>query len=125
MRLHLAEFRIRQSKLLESLKSYHPRRVLHNQRQLLGHLHFRLKKAMEALLEAQRDRLKSKVLRIRDLSPDSILQRGYAIARRLPDRLLIRSAELAPTGTELEILLQFGRLIARVSKSVPKGLFDE
>jgi exodeoxyribonuclease VII large subunit len=125
LRLNLAEHRIRHTRLLESLKSYHPKRVLHNQMQHLGHLNFRLKKAMEAILEAEREHLKGALHRIRDLSPDSILRRGYAIARRLPDGRLIRSADLAPKGTDMEILLQFGRLIARVTKSVPKGLFDE
>ena len=54
--------------------------------------------------------------KLKDISPMSVLQRGYAIARKLPEKwVLIRASEVAK-GDHVSITLAEGELECRVEK---------
>ncbi|MBI5091928.1 MAG: exodeoxyribonuclease VII large subunit [Candidatus Hydrogenedentes bacterium] len=72
----------------------------------LAELRRRIAQAGASALERMRGRLRPVLAQLDALSPLAILARGYALAWRLPDRELVRSADqLAPDDT---VLLRFG-----------------
>jgi exodeoxyribonuclease VII large subunit len=54
--------------------------------------------------------------RIKDLSPLSILKRGYSITRRLPEKIVLRDASDVKRGEQVQVLLAKGGLECRVEK---------
>jgi exodeoxyribonuclease VII large subunit len=58
--------------------------------------------------------------RLKDLSPLAILGRGYSIARRLPEKTVIRSTADTDAGDRIEVLLGEGELACRVEEAFHK-----
>ena len=54
--------------------------------------------------------------RMKDLSPLSILKRGYSITRKLPEKLVIRYASSVQKGDQVQVLLAEGELECRIEK---------
>jgi len=54
------------------------------------------------------------------LSPLAVLQRGYSLARILPEGRIIRDAAMLTVGDSLEIQVQKGRLEAEVTRVLPE-----
>lgn len=58
------------------------------------------------------------------LNPMAILQRGYSITRRLPERTIVRSARQVAVDQELEVLLGSGKLTVTVKQKQLKDRSD-
>ena len=54
--------------------------------------------------------------RMMDLSPISILKRGYSITRKLPEKWLVRYASSVKQGDQVQVLLAEGGLECRIEK---------
>ena len=54
--------------------------------------------------------------RMKDLSPLSILKRGYSITRKLPEKRVIRYASRVQKGDQFQVLLAEGELECRIEK---------
>jgi len=54
--------------------------------------------------------------RMKDLSPLSILKRGYSITRKLPEKWVIRYASRVQKGDQVQVLLAEGELECRIEK---------
>lgn len=54
--------------------------------------------------------------RIKDLSPLSILKRGYSITRKLPEKWVIRYASSVRKGDQVQVFLAEGELECRIEK---------
>ncbi|HHW17927.1 MAG TPA: exodeoxyribonuclease VII large subunit [Firmicutes bacterium] len=83
----------------------------------------RLRKDLEddikSIIEKEKLRFGSCVAKMDALSPLKILSRGYAVARRIPDLVVIRGHEEAPPGTRVNLTLHKGSLLCLVEESVP------
>ena len=91
------------------------RRALERERERLGVLHERLRRAPLLLVERKRSGLENATAKLRVLSPRSTLARGYAIVRG--DGGIVRtSAELAP-GARVDVELAEGGFGARVEET--------
>ena len=75
-----------------------------------------LARAMNKHLEDKRTTLSLLEKRIRDLSPLSILKRGYSITRKLPEKSVLRDASSVEKGDRVQVLLAEGDLECRVEK---------
>ncbi len=80
----------------------------------------RLGTAMMQSVTARRSHLAGAAGRLDALSPLATLDRGYAIVRRGEDGRVIRSCDLAPPGTAVEVLLADGVLACRVESCNPR-----
>ncbi len=116
---HFSRQRQRVEWLAARLAAAHPRRQLARLRERLDAEADRLMSAHRLFIARRRRALDPLSARLEALSPLAVLQRGYSITRRLPDRHLIRDAAGVDPGTELEILLARGKLRARAIQSVP------
>jgi exodeoxyribonuclease VII large subunit len=73
----------------------------------------------EPTLARARGRLSALAAQLDALSPLASLERGYSIVRRRPDRAVVRSADDAPAGTAVDVILSRGSLECTVDRSVP------
>ena len=80
----------------------------------------RLSEKLSAWVKITFDREKQRIIslrhRMKDLSPLSILERGYSICFSYPEELIIRKAAQVKPGNSLKIKLHQGQIYSRVSK---------
>ena len=127
--LHLDEFHARLIRLTEqvlrekqarltsemrALRIYSPANRIRSKRE---HLDFQT----ESLVQAMEGRLREIGMkrsflekRIVDLSPLSILKRGYSLTLKMPEKEIVRSASGMASGDQVEVLLGEGELGCRV-----------
>jgi exodeoxyribonuclease VII large subunit len=85
----------------------------------------------ELASSALHDQVRLKVLRARagldalaaqlaGLSPLSVLDRGYAIVQNEAGRIAKNAAD-TPAGSQIDVRLAKGRLVARVTRATPAG----
>jgi exodeoxyribonuclease VII large subunit len=96
---------------VQRLLARHPRGTLQQGRRLLDLALMRLRRAMEQALRAHHQRWDRQRALLASVSPQAVLDRGYAIART-GDRVLRDPAELAP-GASFELILARGQLQGR------------
>lgn len=87
------------------------------QQQRLSELSVRLSSTLARKLAFYRERLRGAAHALDTLSPLGTLARGYAIVRRLPDGRVVRDASELTSGEAIEVLLERGRLTAKVDDS--------
>jgi exodeoxyribonuclease VII large subunit len=89
-----------------------PRLVLERQAQRIERVHERLRRGPALAVERRRAALESTAGRLRVLSPQKTLQRGYAIVRT-ESKVVTARADVAP-GTRVDICVADGAFGARV-----------
>jgi exodeoxyribonuclease VII large subunit len=80
--------------------------------------------ALERWPDAALSRYEAELVRLTSrldaLSPLASLARGYAVVRRRADKVIVRSHDQAPPGTEVEVTLSEGRLVCSVTRTDPR-----
>jgi len=92
-------------------------RLLDRSRERAGMLHERLRKAPLLLVERRRAVLEQAAGRLRALSPQATLERGYAIVRT--DNGVATDASALSEGDRVDVRLAAGRFGARVEETGP------
>jgi exodeoxyribonuclease VII large subunit len=82
----------------------------------LGQSRDRLVQQMRRQEQTHRTRVEHRLAHLHSLSPLAILSRGYSVARRLSDGLILRSATAVTPGERVVILLHEGELQATVDE---------
>lgn len=93
-----------------------PLQLLRHQHHLSIQLEGRMRAAMVRGLENRRSLLAKTAGFLNAVSPLAVLGRGYAVARRLPGRQVIREAARMRPGDDLEVMVQDGALECRVRR---------
>ena len=91
------------------------RRTLDRERRGLERTHERLERAPRLLLERGRARLEHAAGRLRALSPNATLERGYAIVRS--EGAIVRSSAAVAPGRQVDVELAEGGFGARVEET--------
>jgi len=86
--------------------------LLRRRAERLGPSLTRLAPALQRLLDRRRSRLGELAARLEAMSPQRVLERGYALAR-FEGQVLTRASQVSP-GSELEIRLAEGGLVVQV-----------
>lgn len=76
----------------------------------------RLHSAIRLCLNTRQSELEAVTLRLLALSPLSVLERGFAVARTLPDQSILMDASAGEIGGRIEVQLACGRLICRIEE---------
>ena len=119
MDLIVRDRRIRLSMEKRSLLLHSPLNVMVSIKQRLDFQRNSLGYAMNSCLGEKQMSLSLLEKRIKDLSPLSILKRGYSITRRLPEKIVLRDASDVKRGEQVQVLLAKGGLQCRVEKLEP------
>ncbi|MDX1901718.1 MAG: exodeoxyribonuclease VII large subunit [Gammaproteobacteria bacterium] len=98
------------------LKQQHPRQRLQAEKRQLDFHFQRFCMAIENKLQQKKQQLKSYIAQLEALSPLGTLQRGYAIASKLPLGQIIRDAKKMKPNDKLSLRLQKGRLLCTVDE---------
>jgi exodeoxyribonuclease VII large subunit len=98
------------------LRLVSPAGRVRNERQRLDELMGRLGRALRADLVQRRRLLASRSSALEQANPFRLLARGYAIVTRRADGERIGDATEAPPGTEIEVRLSHGWLVAEVKE---------
>jgi exodeoxyribonuclease VII large subunit len=91
--------------------------MLTARQQQLDDVATRLGRSAPAIFLRALERLGAVEMRLRALSPHAILERGYSITRRLPDREVVRDACRLRRGDSVELLLARGSAVCDVTES--------
>lgn len=107
----------------DALRSNIRRGIYRRPEALIYERHQRLDNVLRAFdfaakngLDFHKNTLSLAVSRLESLSPLSILERGYAVIRRLPEAETIKSVRQLKPGQELEIILNDGKIIGETKK---------
>jgi exodeoxyribonuclease VII large subunit len=80
--------------------------------------HHQLFRAMEHCIIQKNNRIQHTAATLKALNPASVLNRGYSIARTLPDKQVILDAGTVNVQDPIEIILAQGRVLTRVEKTI-------
>lgn len=69
-------------------------------------------------MKAKQNRVEQAGAALSALNPNSVLNRGYSIARILPDRKVLLDAGMVNVQDSVEIILARGRVLTRVEKTI-------
>lgn len=108
--------RARVRRLEERLLAASPARQVAERRARLAAYAARLTPAVRARRDHSARLLEVLVARLSSISPLTVLARGYAIARRVPDGTIVRSPHDAPPGTKLAVRVEGGTVRATVDE---------
>jgi exodeoxyribonuclease VII large subunit len=97
-----------------ALLAYSPRNLISAMGQHLDFLSTSLDRAMVARLRDTQSGLSALEKRMSDLSPLSILKRGYSITRKLPEKTILRDTSGVVRGDQVQVLLGEGEMACRV-----------
>jgi exodeoxyribonuclease VII large subunit len=115
IRVSLVSRRQRLGQAAAGVAAHAPGPRLRAAHERVGGLRHRLGNAVSHRLEAFRARALSAVRTLHMVSPLATLERGYAIATRSTDGVILRSALQVVPGDGIEVLLAQGTLEARVT----------
>ncbi|HSG06382.1 MAG TPA: exodeoxyribonuclease VII large subunit, partial [Nitrospiria bacterium] len=68
-------------------------------------------------LARRRARLEGLITALDSLSPLAILGRGYSLARKIPEMILLKDAGMIRSGEQVHVQLSKGALICRVEET--------
>jgi exodeoxyribonuclease VII large subunit len=110
------------ARLHHHLRRHSPLHQLRHQQQLCAELTGRLRAAVSWNFERRRLAFSRAAALLDAVSPLAVLGRGYAIARTLPERKVVRAAAQVRAGDAMEVLLQKGSITCRVTATADEGL---
>ena len=105
-----------QAQLSSRLAHLSPERKIREKLALTELLSSRLNAHFGRFLDGRRAKLKECAAKLESLNPLAVLGRGYAVAFRLPDRIVLRRASDVSPGDRVEVLLSQGSLVCSVDK---------
>jgi exodeoxyribonuclease VII large subunit len=105
-----------------SLQRHSPTSQINNYRQQLDETLRRSERALIQTAELNRTRLNGLQTRLISLSPQSILNRGYALVLRQDDRSLVRSTRQVKRNDNLSVQLSDGVLDVNVTQNHPGAI---
>jgi exodeoxyribonuclease VII large subunit len=100
--------------LSERLARVRPAQLLKQRRELLEQESARLAEQMKHQLRERRNRAESLEARLRLLSPEQVLSRGYSITTDAETGKVLRDAAKIKSGRRLKTRLQKGEVVSKV-----------
>lgn len=97
-----------------ALLAYSPMNLVNATGQQLNFQTTSLSRAMASLIREKQLSLSSLEKRMTDLSPLSILRRGYSITRTLPEKNVLKDTSGVEKGEQVQVLLAEGELTCRI-----------
>jgi exodeoxyribonuclease VII large subunit len=94
-----------------------PGRKVRDHQQRLDELSIDLLRRFQERLRQSKNRLSEGASRLNALSPLAVLDRGYAIAHKLPEEQIVKRAETLTVGDLIRITFSEGKSVCRVEKN--------
>jgi exodeoxyribonuclease VII large subunit len=94
-----------------------PSRKLRDHQQRLDDLSIDLLRRFQERLRQNKNHLSECAVRLNALSPLAVLDRGYAIAHKLPEEQIVKRADALMVGDRVRITFSQGKSVCRVEKN--------
>lgn len=94
-----------------------PKNVLQRQADALKGLAERVRTAFTTQVNQMTEALQGKAAQLEALSPLAVLSRGYAVAWKMPENVLVKSSEQVKKGDSLKIKVSKGEIHAEVKRN--------
>lgn len=98
------------------LLACNPEKMITYRKQSVTGLESRLEKGIARELADRRAALKTLHAGLESLNPMAVLQRGYSITRRYPDKRIVFDGQTVENGEKIETILAKGGFISKVEK---------
>jgi len=98
-----------------------PSKTLGLRRQIIGELMRRLHDSARHALQSQRQRLREMEARLRLLSPEQVLERGFSITRDMATGVVVRDASAIKPGQKLKTWVQRGEIVSTAESGEQRG----
>jgi exodeoxyribonuclease VII large subunit len=112
--VYLRRNRERLTWLLQRFNASSPRIQIQKYKLGLDQIERNLILHINIIAKENRSMLREAISKLQALNPLAILQRGYSVARTLPDRRVIMDPDQANLNQELEVLLSAGILLCEI-----------
>ena len=122
LELYTERLKRRYEKLADSYVFKDPVRIITERQQYIDDLYTKMRHSLELKLEREQNRFTSLLGKLKAMSPDSVLKRGYSILTLKDTKKVVTSSNL-PKGTEVNAILKDGILDLVVTKSTVKTNF--
>ncbi len=116
MDLNVLDARKRVTAEVRALLLRSPMNMINSMTERLSFQKMSLAQGLDKQLGIKQTTLSLLKKRLKDLSPNSILERGYSIIRKLPEKWVIRHASSVKKGDQVQVLLAEGELECQVKK---------
>lgn len=93
-----------------------PGKKLRDHQQRLDELSVDLLRRFQERLRQLRDRLAQRSSQLDALSPLAVLERGYSIAHKLPEEIIVKDAAVVSVGDRLRVTFATGKALCRVEE---------
>jgi exodeoxyribonuclease VII large subunit len=117
LRRRLRDLQLRQDTLLHRLGRVHPGVIVRGRQQRLDEIEARMKRAVQASIQALATRAKLAARGLESLNPLATLERGYAIVCRADTGALVMRSDTVATGVQIDVRLAAGNLKAVVQET--------
>jgi len=119
--LVISERRARLSAEVRALLSHSPEKMIYNLDKTLMHDRHLLEHVISNLLHEKSMCLDLLAEKIKTLGPYSVLERGYSITMKMPDKKAVKSIEGLEKGDAVRVIVYDGELDCRIEKIHSKG----
>jgi len=106
---------------MDRLVAHSPNSHIYNFKATIKQNKYNLLKNLNKSLEIKSARLGELRARLETLSPIAILERGYSIARTIPDLKVVRNPRRVAINQDLEVMVAKGSLTCRVKEKSENG----
>jgi len=113
-------YRQRLKAVIESYGLRKPADLVHQNRQRLDEVIRQTLTAFQNLIQLAKQSLSISAGRLNALSPLAVLERGYSVCYKLPERKIVKSAAVLTVKDQLEVLLWKGKVQSEVQKVYPE-----
>jgi exodeoxyribonuclease VII large subunit len=117
----LAQKKERLAWKIEKLYVNNPVLLIDRLKEKLKYNNNNLVNAQAMVLDIKRSKLKGLTERLHDLSPKSVLDRGYSITRAIPELSVVRDSDLVAIGQNVEVTLARGTIECSVKGKKTNG----
>jgi exodeoxyribonuclease VII large subunit len=103
---------------MNRLNFHNPLIQMENRHKQLKNVSNHLLTACKVLLGNKRHEFQTLFSKLDALNPTAVLERGYSIARTIPDKTIVKDAGMVASGEEIDLLLATGSLRVKVTDHI-------
>ncbi len=107
--------------LVHRLSSNSPFDSIVKNKERLEQISSNLLKSQKILLFNKRSIIREIISTLNTLNPASIINRGYSLTRKLPEKTIVKNSEDVSIGQKLEILVANGKINCKVEEKISNG----
>jgi len=100
----------------KSIQYQGPENKINQYYQYIDEFSIRIKLRIKHQIELYEEKIKKDKQRLDSLNPNAVIDRGYSICRKIPDKEIIKRLNQVEIGNEIEVIISDGKMLGKVDK---------